>query len=52
MRPAERVRLKKVPATEHVEQTVPRRREVVQLETEPPPAGTVESVEDVDDAPR
>jgi len=52
MRPAERVRLKKVVVTEHVEQTVPRRREIVQLETEPPPAGTIESVEDVDDAPR
>lgn len=52
MRPAERVRLKKVLVTEHVEQTVPRRREVIQLETEPPPAGTIESVEDVDDPPR
>jgi hypothetical protein len=52
MRPAERVRLKKVLVTEHVERTVPRRREVVQLETEPPPAGTIESVEDLGDAPR
>lgn len=51
MRPAERVRLRKVLVTEHVEQTVPRRREVVQLETEPPPAGTIESVEDVEDTP-
>lgn len=51
MRPAERVRLRKVLVTEHVETTVPRRREVIQLETEPPPAGTIESVEDLDDAP-
>jgi sporulation protein YlmC with PRC-barrel domain len=48
MRPAERVRLKKVLVTDEVEKTVPVRREVVQLEHEPPPAGTVESVEDVD----
>ncbi len=52
MRPAELVRLKKVLVTEHVEQTVPRRREVIQFETEPPPAGTIESVEDLGDAPR
>ena len=52
MRPAERVRLKKVLVTEEVETTVPRRREVIQLETEPPPAGTIEAVEDVDDAER
>ena len=52
MRPAERVRLRKVLVTEHVETTVPRRREVIQLETEPPPEGTIESVEDVGDAPR
>lgn len=48
MRPAERVRLKKVLVTDEVQKTVPVRREVVQLEHEPPPAGTVESVEDVD----
>jgi hypothetical protein len=47
MRPAERVRLKKVLVTDEVEKTVPVRREVIQLEHEPPPAGTVESVEDV-----
>jgi hypothetical protein len=47
MRPAERVRLKKVLVTDEVEKTVPVRREVVQLEHEPPPAGTVESVEDI-----
>ena len=50
MAPAERVRLKKVMVTEHVETTVPRRREVIQLETEPPPSGTIESVEDAGDA--
>lgn len=49
MAPAERVRLRKVLVTEHVETTVPRRREVVQLETEPPPAGTIESAEDLGD---
>ena len=48
MRPAERVRLRKVLVTEEVEQTIPRRREVIQLETQPPPAGTIESVEDLD----
>ncbi len=50
MRPAERVRLRKVQVTEHQKRTVPVRREVVQLETEPPPSGTIESVEDVDDS--
>lgn len=48
MRPAERVRLKKVMVTDEVRRTVPVRREVVQLEHEPPPEGEVESVEDVD----
>ncbi|WP_022929564.1 PRC-barrel domain-containing protein [Patulibacter americanus] len=52
MRPAERVRLKKVMVTDEVEKTVPVRREVIQLEHEPPPAGTVESVEDVDEPGR
>jgi hypothetical protein len=42
MRPKERVRLRKVLVTEHVEQTVPVRKEVVQLETEPPPPNAVE----------
>jgi len=51
MRPAERVRLRKVLVTEQVETTVPRQREVIQLETEPPPAGTIESEEDLGDAP-
>lgn len=46
--PAERVRLKKVLVTELVEQTVPVRKEVIQLETEPPPAGRIESDEPVD----
>jgi PRC-barrel domain/Domain of unknown function (DUF2382) len=49
MAPAERVRLKKVLVTEEVTQTVPVRREVIQLETEPPPSGTIESVEDVEE---
>ncbi len=52
MRPAERVRLRKVLVTEQVETTVPRQREVIQLETEPPPAGTIESEEDLGDARR
>lgn len=51
MRPTERVRLRKVLVTDQVETTVPRRREVVQLETEPPPAGTIESSEDAGEAP-
>lgn len=49
MRPAERVRLKKVRVTDEVQKTVPVRREVVQLEHEPPPEGRVESVEDVEE---
>ena len=52
MQPAERVRLKKVLVTEEVTQVVPVRREVIQLETDAPPEGTIESVEDVGDAPR
>jgi PRC-barrel domain len=46
-RPVERVRLRKVRVTENVTQAVPRRREVVRLETEPPPEGPVESVEEL-----
>ena len=46
MRPTERVRLKKVLVTDEVERTVPVRREEIRLETDPPPEGTVESVED------
>ncbi len=37
---------------DEVTQTVPVRKEVVQLETDPPPEGTIESVEDVDDEQR
>ena len=46
---AERVRLRKVVVEDEVTQTVPVRKEVVQVETDPPPEGTIESVEDVDD---
>lgn len=49
-RPVERVRLRKVTVTENVQQTVPVRREVVQLEHEPPPAGRIESVQDAGEA--
>ncbi len=49
---AERVRLRKVLVEDEVTQTVPVRREVIQLETEPPPEGRIESVEDVDEEPR
>ena len=45
-RPRERVRLKKVMVTDHVERTVPVRREEVRLEHEPPPKGRVVDVED------
>jgi PRC-barrel domain/Domain of unknown function (DUF2382) len=38
-RPAERVRIRKVLVTDHVKKTVPVRREVVALETDPPPEG-------------
>lgn len=48
MKPAERVRLRKVLVTDHEERTIPVRKEVVQLETEPPPSGRIEHVEDVD----
>jgi hypothetical protein len=50
-RPVERVRLRKVAVTDHVEKTVPVRREVVQLEHDPPPEGQIESVEDAGEAP-
>jgi hypothetical protein len=52
MRPKERVRLRKVMVTEHRQETVPVRKEVVQVETDPPPEGHVESVEDVGEEPR
>jgi hypothetical protein len=48
MRPAERVRLRKVLVTDHVTKTVPVRREEIRLETDPPPEGRVERVEDVE----
>ena len=47
MQPTERVRLRKVLVTDHVEKTVPVRREEIRLETDPPPEGTIERVEDV-----
>jgi hypothetical protein len=47
-RRAERVRLKKVLVHDEVTQTVPVRKEVIKLETDPPPEGEVESVEDVE----
>jgi sporulation protein YlmC with PRC-barrel domain len=46
VKPRERVRLRKVLVTDHVERTVPRRREEIRLETDPP-EGDVERVEDV-----
>ena len=46
MKPAERVRLRKVLVTENVTKVVPVRREEIRLETDPPPEGTVEHVED------
>jgi hypothetical protein len=49
MRPAERVRLRKVLVTDEVTKTVPVRREEIRLETDPPPEGTIERVEDVDE---
>jgi hypothetical protein len=45
-RPTERVRIRKVLVTDHVKKTVPVRREVVQLETDPPPEGRIESSEE------
>jgi hypothetical protein len=42
----ERVRLRKVVVTDHVEQTVPVRREEVRVETDPPPEGKIVSEED------
>ena len=48
MRPTERVRLRKVLVTEHVKKTVPVRREEIRLETDPPPEGRIERVEDVE----
>ena len=47
----ERVRLRKVLVEDEVTQTVPVRREEIRLETDPPPEGRIESVEDVDEDP-
>jgi hypothetical protein len=47
MRPAERVRIRKVVVTENVTKKVPVRREEIRLETDPPPDGEVESIEDL-----
>ncbi len=49
MAPAERVRLRKVLVTEHVQTTIPRRKEVIQLETDPAPEGVVEDHGPVDE---
>ena len=46
MKPAERVRLRKVLVTEHERRVIPVRKEVIQLESEPAPQGEIESVED------
>jgi hypothetical protein len=46
-RPTERVRIKKVTVTENERRMIPVRREVIQLEHEPPPSGEIESVEDI-----
>jgi hypothetical protein len=51
LEPVERVRLRKVLVTDHETRTVPVRREVVQLETERPPDGEIEAVEDAGEAP-
>jgi hypothetical protein len=45
---AERVRLRKVLVHDEVTKTVPVRKEVIRLETDPPPEGEIESAEDVD----
>jgi hypothetical protein len=52
MAPRERVRLRKVLVTEDVTQEVPVRKEVVQLETDPPPEGTIEAVEEAEPGAR
>ena len=52
VKPAERVRLKKVVVEDEVTETVPVRREEIRLEQDPPPEGRIESVEEVDDRNR
>jgi hypothetical protein len=37
---------------DEVTETVPVRKEKIQLETDPPPEGEIESVEELDDDPR
>jgi hypothetical protein len=49
---AERVRLKKVLIEDEATETVPVRKEVIRLETEPAPEGRIESVEDIGEDPR
>ncbi|HYH88276.1 MAG TPA: DUF2382 domain-containing protein [Solirubrobacteraceae bacterium] len=49
---AERVRLKKVLVEDEATETVPVRKEVIRLETEPAPDGRIESVEDIGEDPR
>jgi hypothetical protein len=48
-RPTERVRLKKVVVEDEVTETVPVRKEKIRLETDPPPEGRIESVEELDE---
>lgn len=48
-KPRERVRLRKHTVVEHVEQTVPVRREEIRLEHEPPPEGKIVDVQDADE---
>jgi sporulation protein YlmC with PRC-barrel domain len=45
-KPKERIRLKKHTVVEHVEKTVPVRREEVRLEHDPPPSGRIVSEEE------
>jgi hypothetical protein len=47
--PRERIRLRKHVVTDHVEKTVPVRREEVRVETDPPKDGRVVDVEDVEE---
>ena len=49
--PRERVRLRKHTVVEHVEKTVPVRREEIRLEHEPPPEGKIVDVEDAGPKP-
>lgn len=48
-RPTKRVRIRKVLVTDHVTRKVPVRREEIRLETDPPPDGEIERVDDVPD---